>query len=147
MEMTFTTTEAARLRLLERAVGGSGAVFAGAKLHLFKNPVQPGPETKLSDLTEADFDAYAAANITWGSVLLEPGGSASVDGGTIDFIAGANQATSETIYGAYIAANFAGNGATPDTLLGAGVLDNPVSISEPNQGIRLEAIIRYPDEA
>jgi hypothetical protein len=81
----------------------AGNLWDGAKVHLFKNNVTPSPGMLIGDLTEADFDGYAASSaIVWGTPGFLPDGTAAVVGTQKTFTVGASPVVLNTVYGYYV---------------------------------------------
>jgi hypothetical protein len=71
---------------------------------LFKNDPAPDDENiVLTDLEEADFDAYAAITpITWDSVSTNTDGDAETVSDVLHFERGAGSGGDQTVYGIYL---------------------------------------------
>jgi hypothetical protein len=114
-----------------------GGLLEGAKLKLYKEPIEPTKATVIADLTPADFTGYAAsAAITWGTPLTDTDGTAFVPGGMIEFAA-SGSTVANTIYGAYLT-----DGAGT-ILLGVFRFDTPVSVGAVGQGVLVPLLYRY----
>jgi hypothetical protein len=110
-------------RAILAAITGAGGGLDGAKLHAFQNPVTPTNAIVLADLTECDFDGYAAsAAITWGAILNETDGTVYAPGGGIEFAA-TGSTTPNTVYGVYL------TDSAGTTLLAVWLLPDPVGIA------------------
>lgn len=100
-----------------------GADYVGAKLHLFKNDINPNADTILADFEECDFDGYAAATVTWSNAFFDTDDIALSSGGEILFTQ--DDAIGNNVYGGYLT-NTAG-----DKLLWSGRLpDAPYPMAE-----------------
>jgi len=111
-----------------------GALIPGSliKFHLFKNPIRVTSDTVLTDLTEADYDGYAAQTATLvtptsgDSYLGLPGNKAF--SGTYSALFPGNAGADQTVYGVWIEFVY------PDTsfvLLGASNCFDPDNDEEP----------------
>lgn len=72
-----------------------------AKLHLFQNNVTPTEDTVLTDLTEANFSGYAAANLDYSAASGIAAHVATATPTAVVFTRAAG-ATSNSIYGYYV---------------------------------------------
>lgn len=89
----------ANLRAAIGALGdGTASLWGSATVHLYQNDVTPTVNSLLADFTEATFDGYGSATITWGSATNGPGDEASVYGTGLSFIA-TGDTTPNIIYG------------------------------------------------
>lgn len=94
-----TVPSAAELELLQYLVTTINS--DGLKVRLFKNDVTPDDNTVIGDLTEADFEGYAAgdlANLTTPGVVAA---QAQTQGDSVTFTMG-TPGTTNNIYGHYI---------------------------------------------
>lgn len=74
--------------------------YATAKLHLFKNDINPNSESLLADFIEADFDGYVAPTCTFGAAYIDPDGTPLSSAGEKMFVQ--DDAIGNDIYGAYL---------------------------------------------
>jgi hypothetical protein len=85
------------------ALVGTGGLFEGAKVGLFKNDFIPTRTTALADLTVADFTGYALSSaITWGTAYQDPTIGPVVLGSLKVFAAADPITNSNVIYGYYV---------------------------------------------
>lgn len=89
----------ARLNILDLLFAIGRSSFT---IRLCKNDPAPDDEDiELADLTECDFDGYAAQTPVWGASTLDVDDVAYAETGVLEFTAGAGIAAPQTIYGVY----------------------------------------------
>lgn len=107
--------------------------WAGAEMGLFTNALDPSDRTVLADLTEATFDGYARAPITWGTPYIDGTGQVIFEGNNCEFLCTAG--TGEILEGYFVigagdeflgAVRFAGG---PRAVTGVGTGLNEVAIA------------------
>lgn len=130
--------------LLDALVASFVAAGASLRVRLFKSNTIPGPNTVLADLTEANFDAYAAATPTVaGGVFINSDGQAEQDWGMVQFLDG-GAVTPNTVYGYYVTYHPA---VGAESLLWAERFDSPVDMDAAgkviNVALQLAAISEF----
>lgn len=89
---------------------GVGGSLAACELRAYKSATVPNPATVLADLTECDFDDYAAITVTWGTPYVRDDGVPCVPAILAEFAATTEQATPNGVTGIGLVA---GIGGTP----------------------------------
>lgn len=136
MQGQLTTMGTLDLAILEQALGSGSTAWEGSlyqpNLHLYVNNLTVTKKTALSELTEASYTGYAAAeSITFNTPIQETDGSYTGFCATVQFAMGASSApVAQTVYGAYLT----GSGADSASLLAIGEFPTPLTISLPGQG-------------
>lgn len=137
--MSLVNARAVALSTLTR-ITASGGAFNGAKVGLFKNNINPTPNTVLADLEPCDFDGYSLGSaVTWGTAYYPTGDAAAIPAGMQQFIATGNT-TPNNVYGVYIV-----NGAG-DTLLVSERLAEAIPIVDAGDGVALFAQLVMPND-
>jgi len=114
------------------------ADLIASELRLYKAIAAPlSVSTILADLTEADFDGYAAATIAaWNAAYLDPQGGASIQCGTqqFDFVPGLG--TVNTILGFYVV-------TAGGDLLFVGEFEAPIPMNALGDSIPVNVTLNY----
>jgi hypothetical protein len=117
---------------------GPPALVSDVTLHLLTGAIPQSPQTTFGDLTEANYDGYAAVPISSWSEPLSNGAYSWIAGGCLEFVP-TDYIVPNTITG--IAYTIPGVGAAPPVLLATEIFANPISLALPGDGIQLTPIL------
>lgn len=122
------STRAMRLAMLDGLIA-VGAILAAAQLQLIQNAFTPGPDLVPGDLTEADFDGYAAeAALAYDSAYVASDGTYRIAPPSVNFQSTGNT-TPNVLYG-WAVLNTGGT-----VVEYSGLFDDPISIANADDGV------------
>lgn len=135
MSMSLTKTQ--KLGILAGLVAADTGLLDDAKVHLFKNDIQPNENTLLAGFTAADYSGYAAKTVvSWGGPFIGVDGKAKVVAASLQFQP--NAATVGNIcYGYYV------TDAAGTTLLGHKRFDQPVTLDGTASAVIVQVELPY----
>lgn len=111
-------------------------VLANSNIHLFKNDLAVDENTLEADLTEADYDGYAAGPVTWGTATVADDGEVEVVG-TVPVFVPTGDTTENQVYGIYLMI-----GDTTPVFYGVGRFENaPLNMSSTEDSLLVT--VRY----
>lgn len=97
--MALKVPQGASLTFLDALIA---ALLDGGELHAFQNDYTPIGTTVIGDLTEADFDSYAAITLNnWDAASLNPDDKAFTEEDVRTWTMGGSS-TPNTVYGVYV---------------------------------------------
>lgn len=131
--MTIQITQYGRGEALTD-ITGTGSLSA-VQVRLFTAGPSMLPNTDVSAYTEATFDGYTAAAVSWGDPYIDSLGVYRVDSDIVEWVCTSN-AVSENILGYLVISNSSGN-----PLLYGEFFDSPQTVNAVGDGVSL--VLRY----